>query len=348
MGLFKPATNQSAFLKMGIQGFGGAGKTRTASNVAIGLHRYIKAEKPVAFMDTETGSDFVLPQFKAAGVPLVALKSRAFVDLMNGTREAEKDFSIVIVDSITHFWDELLKAYIDKREKKKLRIWDWAPIKQEWRQYTELYINSKVHIIMCGRAGWVYGDREDEDGVTETTKVGTKMKVETDMNFEPSLLVEMELHRPKDAEAIGTKFVNRAWVLKDRFDQINGKCFEKPTFESFLPHIKNLNLGGEHVGVDLTSNSQALFDGPNSRMEWQKRREILCEEIMHELLLRWPGQSADEKKQKAQTISNVFQTGSWTAVQEKSVEELEGGLCMIREIPLVPEAAVKADKKEKK
>lgn len=337
MSLFKPATNQSAFLKMGIQGFAGSGKTQTAAKVAIGFHKYMKATKPVAFLDTETGSDFVLPMFKEASVPLVTLKSRAFIDLISATREAEKDFFLLITDSVTHFWDELLKAYTDKREKKKLRIWDWAPIKLEWRQYSELYVNSKVHIIMNGRAGWVYGDKEDEEGVTETTKVGTKMKVETDMNFEPSLLVEMELARPADSTAIGTKFVNRAWVLKDRFDKINGQFFDKPNFETFLPHIKLLNLGGEHIGVDTTNNSQELFEGPTSRMEWAKRREIALENITNEIMKRWPSQSTADKKAKLAILEKCFNTASWTAISSKTVEELEVGLTMIKEIPIQQE-----------
>jgi len=334
MPLLKDQKHETAYLKSGIQGFGGSGKTRTAVNIAIGLHQYIKSQKPIAFIDTETGSDFTANLFHEEKINLKILKSRAFVDLLEVTKEAENTCDIIIYDSITHFWDELVRAYENKREKKKLRVWDWKPIKTEWRQFTDLYLTSKIHSIMCGRSGWVYGDKEDEEGVLETHRVGTKMKVETDMNFEPSLLIEMELHRLPDATPIGSKYVNRGWVLKDRFDKIQGKCFNFPTFKDFLPHIKLLNLGGEHVAFDQTANSQELFDGPASRVEWEKRRTIAAENIVNELLKRWPGQTAIEKKSKLQCLETIFKTGSWTEIESKSVEELEGGLMLIREIPL--------------
>ena len=72
--LFKEAEVTSAFLKMGIMGFAGAGKTHTASETAIGLINYMRekgveyAEKPAFFLDTETGSDWVKPRFEAAGI----------------------------------------------------------------------------------------------------------------------------------------------------------------------------------------------------------------------------------------------------------------------------------------
>jgi hypothetical protein len=341
MGLLKEATNQSAYLKAGIQGFAGSGKSMTAAKIAIGLHKYIKSTKPIAFIDTETGSDFVLPLFKEAGIELVTMKSRAFVDLLEVTKEAEKTCDAIIYDSITHFWDELVKAYENKREKKKLRVWDWGPIKKEWRQFTDLYLTSKIHSIMCGRSGWVYGDKEDEEGVLETHRVGTKMKVETDMGYEPSLLIEMEVKRTTDSTPIGSKFVNQAWILKDRFDKIQGKCFQFPNFEDFLPHIKLLNLGGDHVAFDQAANSQDLFDGPASRVEWEKRRAIALENIVNELLKRWPGQTAIEKKSKLACLESIFKTGSWTEIEGKSVEELEGGLIMIREIPEYQKEPVK-------
>jgi len=43
MSLFKKAENEQAYLKCGIRGFEKSGKSRTATNIAIGLHKYIKS-----------------------------------------------------------------------------------------------------------------------------------------------------------------------------------------------------------------------------------------------------------------------------------------------------------------
>ena len=157
----KLAVNDQAFLKAGLLGFAKAGKSYTASLIAIGLHRYIKSKKPVAFLDTETGSAYVLPMFKEAGIELLTAKSRAFVDLLDIGRKAASQCDILIIDSITHFWVELVKAYMLRMGRKRLRVQDWGPIKDEWQSYTDFYINSRLHILMCGRAGWEYDFMEN-------------------------------------------------------------------------------------------------------------------------------------------------------------------------------------------
>jgi hypothetical protein len=312
-------------------GFAGSGKTFTATLVAIGLQKYIKSEKPIAFIDTETGSDFVLPKFKAAGIELITAKSRAFVDLVAVTREAEKRCDILIIDSITHFYVELIEAYMKKLNRTRLRVQDWGPIKQEWREFTDLYINSKLHILMCGRAGWEYDFREDEDGVTEIAKTGTKMKAETEMGYEPSLLVEME--KVKEANGkIGQVIGTRAWVLKDRFDVINGKSFDNPGFTDFLPHISLLNIGGEHLGVDNSGSSQALFDSPEGRSNLFKRREIAIESLKIECDKRWSNRSDSGLKSRIQALESVFGTASQTAIADLHPDKLEAGLKKIKEI----------------
>lgn len=334
----KPAVNDQAFLKAGFLGFAKSGKTYTASKVAIGLHKYTKSKKPVAFLDTETGSAYVLPLFNEEKIELVTAKSRAFVDLISICRQAEKNCSILLIDSISHFWTELVKAYQDKLNKKRLRVQDWGPIKSEWQAFTDFYINSKLHIIMCGRAGWEYDFREDEEGVTEITKTGIKMKAESDMSFEPSLLVEMEKVRDGSGK-IGQGIIHRAWVVGDRFHDLTGKSFDNPGFEAFLPHVRKLNLGGEHIGVDTANSSQELFDGPESRMSIQKRREIALECIQNEILKRIPGRAVKDQQEKVKLLEDTFGTGSWTAISDLHPERLENGLKKIAEIKIESEAA---------
>ena len=91
MSLFTKAENSSSFLKMGMMGFAGSGKTYTATSVAIGLHKLAKAKKPIFFLDTETGSDWVKPRIEAAGVELFTAKTRAFRDLLEAVPEAEEN-----------------------------------------------------------------------------------------------------------------------------------------------------------------------------------------------------------------------------------------------------------------
>lgn len=337
-----PAENKQAYVKCGIQGFAGSGKTFTAAQIAIGLHKFIKSKKPVSFLDTETGSDYVLPLFKKEKIELLSAKSRAFVDLLGISQEAQKVSDILIIDSITHFWNELRESFQKKRNLENLTLRHWIPIKQEWRVFTDFYINSQLHIIVCGRAGWEYDYQEDSEGVKELVKTGTRMKTEGEMAYEPSLLIEMEKVRTEQGK-IGQPFVHRAWILKDRFDQINARFFDNPTFESFRPHVQQLNLGGSHVGVDTSRSSVDLFDSSSSRSREYKEREIYTEEIQAQLLLRWPGQSTFEKKAKTQALIDLFGTGSWIRVGEMQAAILRMGLEKLKVMPMPQAVGAKED-----
>jgi hypothetical protein len=324
MSLLKPANNESAYLKMGIYGFAGGGKTFTASKIAIGLSKLLKDDRPVAFLDTETGSDFVIPLFKENKTKLLVSKSRAFIDLLDVIDEAEKNCSVLIIDSITHFWNELMEAYMKKRNVDRLIFKDWQPIKKEWRQYTDRYLKSKLHIIMNGRAGDSFGYVANERGELEMGKTDTKMKVEGETGFEPSLLVELQRLR-SDINTVGSAYIHRGWVIKDRTNTINGRYFDEPKFEDFLPHIKMLNIGGSHVAITEERDSQAMFDGERSNEEYFKRRDIVTEEIKDLFTEYMPEQTAEAKAEKIQILKAVFGTSSWTAICAMKLNALEQG-----------------------
>ena len=144
--LFREAENLQAFAKVGFYGPQGSGKTTTAMAIAVGLSG-LSDGAPIAFVDTETGSDFFVDRMKEAGIKFYQLKTRAFRQLQPAIQEAEKAGAILIIDSVSHFWDELLGSYKKKLNRKKLQFQDWGVIKPEWKErYAEPFINSKCHI----------------------------------------------------------------------------------------------------------------------------------------------------------------------------------------------------------
>lgn len=329
MSIFKKSENQSAFLKAGILGFAGSGKTKTATKIAIGLHKYIKAKKPIYFMDTETGSDYVKKDFDENNIELYVNKSRAFVDLLKGVAEAEKEASILIIDSVSHYWLELMDAFKKKLNVKRFTLRHWMPIKEEWRPFPEAYINSKLHIIMCGRAGWDFDWEEDDEGVKELTKTGTKMKAEGEIGFEPSLLIEMERVRIEGGK-IGGGYMRRGWVIKDRFGLIDGKFYDNPEFDNFIPHIRLLNLGGTHIGTSTEKGSEDLFESGDSKYMERKQKDIYIEEIADELMCMF-GSSVEDKRNKKILMTEIFGSSSKTAVEMLSNERLKDGLAKLRQ-----------------
>jgi len=348
MSPYKDAKIEAAFLKMGIYGGNGSGKTFTASLIAIGLHKFIESKKPIYFTDSETGSDYVIPLFNKAKINLKVSKTRAFTDLLLDISNAEEG-SIVIIDSVTHFWDDLIESYKKKKNLKRIsHPSHWMEIKPIWRDFTKEFVVSKLHIIVCGRAGDVWEDVEDSEGVKELKRTGSRMRVEKELGYEPSLLVEME--KARLSSKAGAGWSHRAWVVKDRFDIIDSQHFDNPTFESFLSHIELLNLGGEHKALEADRDSQELFDNSNNGYERQRQRVILLEKIKEELYIPYPGQGTDDKRGRSDLMNEIFKTRSWTEVEGKYPNDLQVGLTSLEEENQKKELEEKpqAEKKEKK
>lgn len=340
MSLFQEAKNTVGYLKSGWLGFPGTGKTFTMTEVAIGLHKYIKSDKPVFFYDTELGSSYIEKKFSDNGIKLKRVQSRSFQTLLLATKEAEKEGGIFIIDSITHPWRELLKAFMKSKGISRIKMNHWGPIKEEWGQFNELFLNSKMHILMAGRAGFEFDFEEDEEGNKDLVKTGIKMKTEGELGFEPSLLVEMSAEKEVDrGKTIG--IVNKAFVIKDRFNEINGKTIDKPKFDDFLPHIKHLNLGGEHEALN-DDNSVAMLSTDQSVSKRLKERDILCEELWGEMPLHFNNRSDTGKAEGVKFLKENFGTLSVKAIEGLSNEVIKAGLDKLKQLPLLTE-----EKKEK-
>jgi hypothetical protein len=350
--LLEEARIEQSAAKVGIFGLQGSGKSTLAALLAIGLSKKYHSNAPVAFHDTENGSDFLKPLFDIEGVQLLMRKSKCFADAAATLHEASRRGCCAFIeDSITGDWDELTESFKKKKGISKLELYHWGQLKPQWNEeWVVPMLNSPLHVITCGRAGDVWEERDLEDGSSKSMKVGTKMRAEGQFGYEPSLLIEMRtIQNATDGKGKRRKNAGRilhvADVLKDRARFLNGKTFEWPDintykagdwekyFKAFAPHFDFLNIGGKHVAVNA-ANSQNLFDG-NGNSDYYKRKQeatIALEEIEGTLVAIWPGQDAKSKKFKAMAIYTLFGTRSWEKVTTMPIGDLDAGLIRLRAI----------------
>lgn len=344
MGLLQPLGTGQGYLKAGLLGDPKSGKTWTAMLVALGLRKFFELDGEIAFFDTEGGSEYIADKVRnETGKDLLGVKAQSFADLLQVGREAEQaQVSVLIVDSITHPWRELCEAHLasinaSRKAKRlppryKLEFQDWSILKAKWAEWTTFYLNSKLHIIVCGREGGVFEfERNEETGKNELVKTGVKMKTEGEFGFEPSLLVRMEREQILGEHP---RLVHRATVLGDRFSVIDGQQADDPGFEFFLPHIRLLKPGAHSpINTELKSDTGVDEFGD---AEWQRIRgekTIVCEEIMGELTRLYPGQTAKEKQERLNLMEQCFGTRSWTAIEKRvTLEDLRMGLAKLRGI----------------
>jgi hypothetical protein len=338
--MLKKATNRMAYAKVGIYGTAGSGKTRTATEIAIGLHKAIGSKKPIAAFDTEPAFSFVLPLYEKAGIELlVADESRALADLMKFMDEAEKVSEIVIIDSITHVWRDAQESYLARLNKSRkaagkrplpaLEFQHWRPIKAAWAEFTDRFLSSKMHVIVCGRAGNVYEyqDKDDGSGKKELINTGTRMATEKELGYEPSLLIEMISDR------VEGRIINTALIQKDRTDRLNGREIQMPNYGKLESHFKCLNIGGQHFDSMDQRNSESLFPEANES-GWDsetRQRTIYAEEIGELLKKHFPSQSVEDKQRRMDLLEQIFQTRSWTRVEGLNSDLQKAGLAALRD-----------------
>jgi hypothetical protein len=332
--MFQPAANTTAYLKAGITGEPGAGKSMTAGLLAIGLVKHLKhlnvpgADKPVGFFDTEKGSDWLIPLFEESGIPLVVAKERTYAKTLEAFRYMKENCVVGIFDSVTHPWEDLKSSFMKKKQRSFLQIDEIVQCKRLWQtEFNDEYMNSPFHTIICGRAGDETEQWVDENGKRQFEKVGVKMATEKSTAYEPSLSILME----RDMDLRSKLVTHFATVTKDRSTLLDGKQFTfasylyngdrmptdtlvKQVFVSFKPHIDRLNLGGHHMAVQTGRDSTHIIK--TERRDWHPvQRRIVLDEIKDLMTLKVPGQTAADKQRRVMLLREHFSAG-WVEIEE--------------------------------
>lgn len=367
------AKRQVTHAKVGCFGGAGSGKTTFLSEMAIALSKEHHNSAPVAFFATEPGVDYVIPMFEREGVKLYVERSKAFKDLLNTVRDAQKmGCCALIVDSITHVWMEIVDAFCRERGISRPEFQHWRVIKGNWQEWANQYVNAPLHMLVAGRAGFEYEYEDGENGKKELVKGDSKMKAEGEFGYEADLLVELtsqmdkqEVRRNRKSgsgfkpKPEGKRMIHYALVRKSRVWDLNGKEFGWPdktsyepgdyktVSECFKPFLNFLSIG-ESAGpvVDNSRTSDSMFSGGNGDGAYyrqKQQRTILLENLEETMKLLWPGTSEAAKKMKIKVAELLFGTRSWTEIQERvAFDILEVGVHALRDF----EEKIKTEKAE--
>lgn len=330
---FASIGNTKPYFKAALEGFAGTGKTYTAAKVAIGLYKRVGSKKPVIIFDTEKAAKFLKSMFAAEGIEVLVRESKSLADLKETmTRMREGASDLLIIDSISHVWEDFLKSYAEKVRRTRLEFQDWGVIKPTWKtEFSDPFVRDPYHIIMTGRAGYEYENEiNKETGKREIYKSGIKMKVEGETAYEPDLLVLMERMQEMEGGSI-KKVTRQGIVIKDRSTVIDGKVFENPDYKDFAPAIDVMLESPELLRTTAERDAGTLFRTEEEKYEWKQMKKRWLEEIENYLVSVWPSQAAAEKKLKIDAIQFAFNTMSWTVVESLRPEALEAGFKKVQE-----------------
>lgn len=318
------------FVKADFGGFAGAGKSTTMTEFVLGSYRDLGYTKPVLVIDNEKGSRFLIPKFKAAGIKALLKETTSLDDVLTAFSMLEHgDIEYIMLDTLSKIYYRYVRDYMEKNRRAFMELNDWGKILPKWQeQFADRFVAAQGSIAFTGRGGYTY-DKEEDETDERTGKVkkgafvksGVKMKVAGETPFEPDLNVWMEQKQEITHE--GLKIWREAQVMKDRSGLIDGKTFVNPTYADFQPFVKYL-VGVPQGIVQGESSDRNIAPGENYE-GWDRKRkkDIALEEVQEEIVKMYPGQTAGDKKAKADLLEELFATRSWTAVENMPLEAAE-------------------------
>ena len=230
---FKKATKTQSKLRLAIFGPSGSGKTYTALRLARGMTEENGGH--IAVIDTEFGSaSKYADRFVFDVLDLGEPKVDNLVTAMNAARA----YDVLIIDSLTHSWKELL-VQVDQLAKAKYKGNSWAA----WSDGTplqnkmvEAILRFPGHLIATMRTKTEWTINLDTNGKSSPTRVGLAPEQGKGIEYEFDMLMEIS---PEHA-------IN---VIKDRTGQFQDRIIQDPG-EDFGKEILGwLNEGEPYVPI---------------------------------------------------------------------------------------------------
>ncbi len=208
---FKKATKQQAKLRAAFYGPSGAGKTFTALRVATGMGGSI------AVIDSERGSAAkYADRFSFDVLELADDRTiDAYVEAMR--LAAEGGYGVLIIDSLSHAWQELLEE-VERLAKAKYKgnTWSaWSEGTPMQRALVDAILTFPGHVIATIRSKTEWSSEKNSSGKVTPTRVGLAPEQGKGIEFEFDMLVSLSTE-------------HYAFIEKDRTGKFQDKTIEKP------------------------------------------------------------------------------------------------------------------------
>jgi len=211
---FVSARKVKTFLRLGIVGPAGSGKTYSALAILSAL----LSGGRIALIDTEAGSAALYGGiFNFDTVVLSDFHPRNYVDAI-GLAHRE-GYDGVIIDSLTHAWagtGGVLEMHDAATRKSKTgNTWAaWRDVTPAHTALVDTMLQTPIHLIATMRTKVEYA-QVDENGKSKIKKLGAKPIQQEGMDYEFGVVLEMDLD-------------NVACVIKTRCPALRGKAFQDP------------------------------------------------------------------------------------------------------------------------
>ena len=202
----RKAERKRAFIKLGIAGPSGSGKSYSAIKLAEGLSGG-HLEKAV-IIDTENGSAELYSHLGSYSVITMSppYGPRNYVEAIKTAHKA--GFEIIIIDSASHEWDGD-GGCLDIHTKLGGRYADWAKVTPQHKAFIDTILQTPAHFILTLRKKQDHA-MTTENGKTKMTKVGLKEVQREGFEYELTISFDVEINH------LATTSKDRTDIFMDR------------------------------------------------------------------------------------------------------------------------------------
>lgn len=246
---FTKAEKRKAKLRAAVFGPSGAGKTMSALRIAAGIAKAIGGK--VALIDTERGSaSKYADRFAFDALDLTAHRidgDEGYIAAIEAAGEAGYD--VLIIDSLSHGWQELLEE-IDHLAKAKYRgnTWSaWSEGMPKQKRLVNAIVGYPGHLIatMRSKTEWT---TSDEGGKKTPRRVGLAPEQGKGIEYEFDLLLEINTD-------------HMAQVIKDRTGKFQDSTLDKPSEKFGASLVAWLSEGAEPVNAGPPKTHRVVIAG---------------------------------------------------------------------------------------
>lgn len=207
---FRKATKREAKLRAALFGPSGSGKTFTALRIAAGLGGAI------AVIDTERGS--ASKYADRFDFDVLDLEHAAITSYEGAIKVAARaGYSVLVVDSLSHGWQELLQE-VDRLAATKYRSNTWAAWSEatpKQRALVDAILGYPGHVIATMRSKTEWSVEANVKGKQTPVRIGLAPEQGKNIEYEFDLLLELS------PDHVGH-------IIKDRTGKFQDVLLEKP------------------------------------------------------------------------------------------------------------------------
>ncbi len=211
---FKKATKEAAKLRAAIFGPSGAGKTFTSLRLATGIGGRI------AVIDSERRTASKYADRFDFDVCDLGTGQHRISDYVTAIHEAgEAGYGVLIIDSLTHAWQELLTE-VDALAKAKYKgnTWSaWSDGTPKQRKLIDAILDYPGHVIATMRSKTEWTTEKDRNGKDKPVRVGLSPEQGKGIEYDFDMLLELS------TEHILTVIKDRSGKFQDQYLQNPGE-----------------------------------------------------------------------------------------------------------------------------